>query len=295
MNKIDLHIHSHYSSDGELTISKILNIAKKLRLRCLSITDHNTVRGIEEAIEYGKQLNIEVIPGIEIDCTYNSVNLHLLGYYIDWNKNEFNELEKSLHHQEMKAFPQMLSNLEKIGIKVDREEVLRKAHGKAPCGEIIAEVILNKDDSVNNELLMPYLKGGERSDMPFLNFYRDFLSQGKIAHVPLRYLHLKEAINLIKASNGIPVIAHPGDNLRNNMGMIDSIIKEGVRGIEVFSNYHTSEQVDYFRNKSEENKLIITCGSDFHGKNKPCIQLGDCNGIFEETLIIDRLKSGYRK
>ncbi|WP_215828257.1 hypothetical protein [Pelorhabdus rhamnosifermentans] len=89
---------------------------------------------------------------------------------------------------------------------------------------------------------------------------------------------------------GIPVIAHPGDNLRNNMDMIDNIIKEGIRGIEVFSGYHTPDQVAYFQNKAEKNKLIITCGSDFHGKNKPHIQLGDCKCIFAETYLIDRLK-----
>lgn len=293
MNKIDLHIHSHYSTDGELTIYEILDISKKKGIEIISITDHNSVRGIEKAVQYGKQLDIEVVPGIEIDCIYNSVNLHLLGYYIDWKKNEFRELENNLHNQEMKAFPQMLSNLKKIGIAVDGEEVVRKANGRAPCGELIAEVVLAKEDSINKALLRPYLKGGERSDMPYLNFYRDFFSQGKIAHVPLRYLHLKDAINLIKASNGIPVIAHPGDNLRNNMDMIDSIIREGVMGVEVFSNYHTPAQVEYLQNKVEKNKLIVTCGSDFHGKNKPRIQLGDYKGIFNEKYLMDRLRSAH--
>ena len=106
-------------------------------------------------------------------------------------------------------------------------------------------------------------------------------------------MHLKDAIDLIKASNGIPVIAHPGDNLRNNMDMIDSIMREGVMGIEVFSNYHTPDQVEYFQDKAKKNKLIITCGSDFHGKNKPRIQLGDCNGIFEEKCLMDRLRLAH--
>lgn len=295
MNKVDLHIHSHYSPDGELTIYEILDLSKKRGIETIAITDHNSVKGIEEAIQYGEQLDIEVVPGIEIDCTYNSINLHLLGYYINWNNNGFNELEKNLHRQEMRAFPQMISNLKKIGIRVDGEEVLRKADGKAPSGELIAEVILDKEDSINNELLRPYLQGGERSDMPYLNFYRDFFSKGKVAHVPLHYLHLTDAIDLIKASNGIPVIAHPGDNLRNNLGLIDSIIKKGVMGIEVFSNYHTLEQIEYFQNKAQKNKLVITCGSDFHGKNKPRIQLGDYNGNFEEICIMDRLRSAHSK
>lgn len=290
MNKIDLHIHSHYSPDGELTIVEILDGSKKQGIKTLAITDHNSVRGITEAIQYGKQLGIGVVPGIEIDCTYHSVNLHLLGYYIDWNKNGFHELEKNLYEQELKAFPQMIDNLRKIGIRVDGEEVLRRANGKAPCGELIGEVILDNEDGINKEILRPYRAGGERSDMPYLNFYRDFFSQGKIAHVPLHYLHLKDAIDLIKASSGIPVIAHPGDNLRNNMELLDPIIREGVMGIEVFSNYHTLDQIEYFRSKVKKDKLIMTGGSDFHGKNKPSIQLGDCNGIFDEGYLMDLLK-----
>lgn len=294
MNKIDLHIHSHYSADGELTIAEILDRSKKQGIKTIAITDHNSVRGIGEAIQYGKQLDIEVVPGIEIDCTYHSVNLHLLGYYIDWHKHAFHELEKSLYEQEMKAFPQMINNLRKIGIEVDGEEVLRRANGKAPCGELIGEVILDNEDCINKEILRPYRTGGERSDMPYLNFYRDFFSQGKIAHVPLRYLHLKDAIDLIKASNGIPVIAHPGDNLRNNMDMLDLIIREGVMGIEVFSNYHTSDQIEYFRSKVKKDKLIMTGGSDFHGKNKPSIKLGDCNGIFDERYLMNLLRGATK-
>ena len=281
MNKIDLHIHSNHSADGELAVQEILDISKRQGLNTIAITDHNSVKGIETAIHYGNQLNVEVIPSIEIDCSYHSVNLHLLGYFIDWKRKEFIDLEQNLYNQEMAAFPKMIRKLRAVGIVVDEDEILKEAAGKVPCGELIGEVLLHKDNAKENPMLRPYLEGGERSDMPYLNFYRDFFAQGKIAHVPLQYLQLKEAIELVKNSNGIPIIAHPGDNLKDKMDLLDDIIREGVMGIEVFSNYHTPGQIEFFYKKAAEESLFITCGSDFHGKNKPGITIGACNCQFE--------------
>jgi len=286
MNKIDLHIHSSYSDDGELTPYQILQYSTNKRMQTISITDHNSVKGVDEAIEYGKHLGVEVIPGIEIDCSYNNVNLHLLGYYIDYTRKEFEVLEKNLFEKSMTAFPQAIINLEKIGIYADVRKILKKANGRPPTGELIAEVILENEDSINNKLLKPYLKGGTRSNMPYLNFYLDFFAQGKIAHVPIEYLSLKAAINLVKDTGGIPIIAHPGINLKNNMEMLDFIIKEGIEGIEVFSNYHTSREIDYFYKKAKEYGLLITCGSDFHGKYKPGIEIGMCNCTLDETKLV---------
>lgn len=289
MNRVDLHIHSCYSDDGEFTPYQIIQLSTNRRMKTIAITDHNSVKGVEEAIEYGKHFGVEVIPGIEIDCTYNNVDLHLLGYYIDYTGKEFEDLEKSLFEKSIDAFPKMILNLRKIGICVDGEEVLRKANGKIPTGELIAEVILNKEGNINNQLLRPYLKGGKRSDMPYINFYWDFFAQGRVAHVPIEYMSLKEAINLVKKSGGIPVIAHPGINLNNNIELLENIIKEGVEGIEVFNNYHTKSQINYLNKKAEEYELLITCGSDFHGKNKPKIEIGMCNCTIDENELIKNL------
>jgi predicted metal-dependent phosphoesterase TrpH len=293
LNKIDLHIHSHYSDDGDLTINEILNACLKCGVKTISITDHNSVKGVKEAIHSSEQFGVEVIPGIEIDCTFDSVDLHLLGYFINYNLTAFAELEQNLYQQEKDAFPQKVANLRKIGIIVDEEKVIKKADNKIICGELIGEVILDDEHNKNNELLKPYFKGGNCSDMPYLNFYWDFFAQGKIAYVPLKYLSLIDAINLVKSSNGIPVIAHPGENLKDNLDMIDLVIQQGIMGLEVFSNYHNQNQIEYFQKKAIENKLIMTCGSDFHGKNKPGIQIGSCKCNLDETQIIDALKATY--
>ena len=281
MNSVDLHIHSEHSADGELSVQKILSAAKIRGLSAVAITDHNSVKGISAAVRFGRQLNVAVIPGIEIDCVYQSQPLHLLGYFIDWERKEFCELEQNIHAQEMAAFPKMIKSLQTAGIEVDMDEVLSFSAGKIPCGELIGEVLLRKDSAKENPGLRPYLSGGARNDMPYLNFYRDFFAHGQVAHVPMQYMTLKQAVELVINSKGIPVLAHPGENLKNNMDMLDGILREGVMGIEVFSSYHTPGQVDFFYKKAVDRNLYISCGSDFHGKNKPAISIGDCNCPYE--------------
>lgn len=289
MGKVDLHIHTNFSADGEFTPRQILDFCKSLELNTIAITDHNCIRGVGEALEYGKQLQIDVIPGIEIDCTYQSIDLHLLGYFIDIHNQEFDNLEINLNQQMMDAFPRMIFNLKKVGIEVNEEEILTVAQGKVICGELIGEALLNKKDSEKNEFLRPYLKGGHRSNNPYLNFYLDYFAQGKAAYVPMKYMHLIEAVNMVKKSGGIPVLAHPGHNLKNHMPMVEDILKEGVLGIEVFSNYHTPEQTGYFLEIAKNYKAVITCGSDFHGKNKPSITIGECHCSIVEQLLLKAL------
>lgn len=291
MGKIDLHIHSNFSDDGELEVEDIVKLSIDQGMEAISICDHNSTRGVKRAIEYGNANGVEVIPGIEIDCTYNSIDLHVLGYFIDYDNLVFEQLEEDIFRQEKEAGIKRIRKLkENTGLKIDEKEVLEKANGQTITGELIAEVLLGKEENINNEMLRPYLRGGNRSDMPYVNFYWDFFSQDKIAYVPINYISLREAINIIKNSGGVPVIAHPGNNLKNNMDMIDSIIMEGICGIEAFSTYHTLEQTDYFYKKALEHNILVTCGSDFHGKNKPNIKIGECGCNLDYNSIIKPLK-----
>lgn len=294
MGKIDLHIHTGYSADGELTPHQIIALSQKLGMTAISITDHNSVRGSREALQPASESQIEIIPGIEIDCSFQSVDLHVLGYHIDLRKMEFDELERNLTEQGHAAFPKMISNLERIGIPVDAAEVLNAARGKIVTGELIGEVVLNGEESTKNEMLRPYLTGGARSDNPYLNFYLDFFAQGKAAYVPIEYMELREAVSLITTSGGVPVLAHPGNNLRHHLNLLDAIIDEGVMGIEVFSSYHTLEQTDYFLMEAERHRAIVTCGSDFHGKNKPSIAIGDCYCSGDERSVVESLRNAFR-
>ena len=274
MNKIDLHVHSKFSNDGEYGIQEIIDKCIDNKIDILSITDHNSIRGIIEAIPKCLNQGIELIPGIEIDCSYNGIDLHLLGYNIDWQSNDFIELEKSIHKKVMDSFPQMIENLDKSGIKVDANEVIEKSNGKLPCGELIAEVLLTNTDYHSNKMLIPYLNGGERSDMPYINFYHDFFAQGKPAYVKINYMEFRDAIELVKNNAGTPIVAHPGMNLRGKEELIIELLDNGAKGLEVFNNYHDIKQTKYFADLALKGTYIMTCGSDFHGKNKPLIEIG---------------------
>jgi predicted metal-dependent phosphoesterase TrpH len=274
MEKTDLHVHSIHSDDGELGIRTLIQSASDKGIITLSITDHNSVGGIREAIRECGPRGIILIPGIEIDCTYKGINLHLLGYHVNWEHEDFETLEKEVQKIHMDLFPEMARNLEKLGIDVDREEVLRRAGGKPPTGELIAEVLLSGSGE-HEEWMQPFLNGGSRSDNPYLNFYLDYFAPGKEAHVKITYMPFRDALVLVRDHGGTPVVAHPGLNFRGREEMVRELIEMGTMGLEVFNNYHNPAQIDYFANLAVKEQVLITCGSDFHGKNKPSIQLGE--------------------
>lgn len=274
MNRIDLHVHSKTSNDGEFGIQEIVDKCLNNEIDILSITDHNSISANEEAISLCRNSGIEFIPGIEIDCSYKNADLHLLGYNINWHSNDFKELERSINEKVMESFPRMIDNLDKLGIKVNVDEVLEKANGILPSGELIAEVLLNNPVYHTNKELLPYMSGGERSDMPYINFYLDYFSQGKSAYVKIDYMDFNDAVNLVKRNGGIPVVAHPGLNLKGKEELVNELLNEGAEGLEVFNNYHNAAQVEYFAGLCLQKSVIMTCGSDFHGKNKPLIDIG---------------------
>ena len=284
--RADLHMHSCYSLDGEFSIKDLLAKCQEHKLNTIALTDHNSVKGVGEAIEMAYSAGISVIPGIEIDCIYNGIDLHILGYNIKWDSTDFSSLEVEVQRRIMEAFPEMLRLLKKSGITVDADEVIALAKGRPPCAEQIAEALVMNPAYHSNPLLKPYLPGGSRSDMPYINFYHDYFAQGKTAYVKIDYMSYSEAIDLIKSQDGIPIVAHPGVNLHNQEAVINELLDHGAQGLEAFNNYHDYDQIEYFASIADRRHLLLTCGSDFHGKNKPLIQPGLFKQIsrFEEKV-----------
>ena len=199
-----------------------LGVAREMNV--LSVTDHNNVGGIKEAIELCQELDVSFIPGIEIDCNFKGMDLHLLGYQIDWKNDDFKELEIRVNKAHLATFPQMIENLSKTGIDIDVNEVVEKSDGKPPTGELFAEVLLGNRKYQTIEQLSPYRAGGSRSDMPFINFYLDYFAQGKPAYVPVEYMPYTEAIDLIRSHGGIPIVAHPGLNFRGKEEWVSELL-----------------------------------------------------------------------
>jgi len=285
VSKVDLHIHSIYSCDGEYTPKALVEMAKEAGICAIAVTDHNTTAGVNEALAAGKNAGIEVIPGVELDCIYQDRIFHVLGYFIDQDSKKFYELDENIRQQEISAAKTRIKLINELGIPVDETEAMASAKDGFVTAEIIAEIVLNKPENADNPLLKPYMKGGSRSDNPYVNFYWDYCSQGKLAYVHIEYISMAEAIEIIDGMKGIPVLAHPGNNLLGREEMLPEIVKLGIKGLEAYSSYHTDEQCEYFAKKAKELGIIVTGGSDYHGKTKPSISMGSY-GLFNDGLAI---------
>jgi predicted metal-dependent phosphoesterase TrpH len=289
MALIDLHMHSVYSCDGELTPRELINIAQKSKLKIISLTDHNTCVGVTETIEAGRTAGITVIPGIELDCFFQGVLFHVLGYGIDPENALLGEIDKDVQSQTKASSAETIRLINELGINLDRDEALSKAKNGYVTGELIAEIVLNKKDARDNPLLHPYFSGGSRSDNPYVNFYWDFCGQGKSAYVHIEYIPMEKAISAIREAGGIALLAHPGQNLKNRDNMLPSIIDLGIKGIEVYSSYHTPERCNYYKQQADTQGLLISGGSDFHGKTKPAIYMGNFGLESDGFDIVDSL------
>jgi len=274
MNRADLHVHSRFSNDGELGVDELVKKCLAKGVNLLSITDHNCIRGIDEALIQCRNSGISLIPGIEIDCNYRGIDMHLLGYQIQWESKEIQELEAKAEQIHMEAVPVMIRNLAKAGIEIDGNELMEKSRGRVPAPELFAEVLMGNPGYHSNPLLLPYLPGGDRSEMPYINFYLDYFAQGKPAYVKLKLMDFRVALELIKRKGGIPVVAHPGLNFKGQEELVEELLDHGAEGLEVFNNYHEMSQMEYFAGLSKRRGSLMTAGSDFHGKIKPLIELG---------------------
>ena len=275
---IDLHMHSKYSDDGEYSPSELVNRCDEAGIKIMSVTDHNCVRANAEAEKAAKEKGICYIPGIEIDCTYKNINFHVLGYGINYKSEDFNEIEHNIEEQSFQASQERLVQTQVLGFHVTENDMWNLAKDRywkdIWTGEMFAEVLLAKPEYADHPLLAPYRPGGARGDNPYVNFYWDYYAQGKPCYAKVEYPGMARILDIIHANDGFAVLAHPGVNLKDNIYLLDEILGLGFDGMEAFSSYHTREQAEFFYGKAQEKHLFVTCGSDFHGKTKPSIQVG---------------------
>ncbi|MFB0528238.1 MAG: PHP domain-containing protein [bacterium] len=247
---VDLHIHSTFS-DGALTPEEIVKHASKMGLAAISITDHDNTDATLSAIKAGKKLGVEIVPGVELSVEPESPRdeeIHILGYYIDWQDENFQE--KLLHFREArrKRAYKILEKLDRLGVKIDPQQLFEFA-GKGSVGRMHVAKVLKDEGFVD------YLQ--EAFDL--------YLAYGKPAYVPKLRLPSQEALNLISRLGGISVIAHPiyGGNSKE---IIQKLKGLGLGGIEVYYTKHSPEDVKRFRSWAKAFSLLITGGSDCHGE-----------------------------
>lgn len=286
MQQIDLHVHSDASDDGEWSAERIVREACRCGIGTLAITDHNRTVAVAQAQATGAALGVEIVAGIEIDCCHAGVNLHLLGYGIDPAAAAFEGLYGRLVARENDALSEKLNLLAAQGIVLDAATLIAQAGGRAVTAEQIAEILLGDPALADHPLLAPYRRGGERSENPFVNFYWDWFHQGQPCYVPVMLPALREMVDLVHDQGGVTVLAHPGVNLGHRPELLDPILKCGLEGIEVFNSYHSAQQMAHYLDEARSRRLLVTCGSDFHGKAKPAILLGQCNCDWPGPAIV---------
>ncbi|MBA7705848.1 Phosphoribosyl 1,2-cyclic phosphate 1,2-diphosphodiesterase [subsurface metagenome] len=272
--KVDLHIHSNKSSDGDFSPFHIIQLSKKNKLRAISIADHDTVAAYPEALELGEDEGIEVIPSLELTTLFDDREFHLLLPFVDWRKKIVSDLIDKVAKGRIVEAKERIRKLQEIGFDINWKEVSRKSKPNPPLGVTIAQVLLEKYEKKNHPSLKKYYEEKNRMFAPYF-FYRDYFTREKPAWVPKRNLDLLEALRLAPEIGAVPVLAHPGAYFQRASKYDLAVLKSsGLEGLEVYTFYHDDSQVKQYKTLAEELDLVPTAGSDFHGKIKPHISFG---------------------
>ena len=288
--EVDLHIHTTASSDGQHSPEEIFKMAKTKGLRTIAFADHNSVGSIEEGALHSKTYNIELIPCFELNTLYEGMDLHLLGYFIDYKEPAFHEWLAEIEAAKWRQAKERLKALKSLGFIIEYDDLQRAAMSMVPSGATFLKALLEKEGTSENPRLRPYIDG-DRSDSPSLNFYRDFFRKGKPACVPLDVCSSEDGIRKIKQFGGVPVQAHPSDT---GDEIIGRLIDAGLMGLEAYSSYHNAEESEHFYRLAKKNNILYTAGSDFHGKKiKPNVELASVAGSNYE--IVERLRDARKK
>jgi predicted metal-dependent phosphoesterase TrpH len=270
-NYIDLHTHST-ASDGVYSPTELLQRAKGVGLRVLALTDHDTTGGLEEAAQAAATLDIEFIPGIEINTDVGGGEVHVLGYFVDYQQPAFQSVLKVLRDARERRGQRMVELLNEQGVHVKWERVREIAQGAVGRPHVAKALLEAGYVQTIGEAFDKYIG----TDCP--------------AYVPRYRLTAEDAVRLIASANGLPVIAHPAelpglDELRD---WLPRLCAAGMVGLETYYGTYTAEQEAALRTLAEEYNLIPTGGSDFHG---PGIHPTPLGGRYVPFEAVERLKA----
>lgn len=248
--KVDLHTHSFYS-DGENSPEELVAMAKKAGLEAYALTDHDTVKGVDEAISWGKKMGVNVISGIELSSIKNG-DVHIIGLGIDTHSKELNEKVVEIQKKREVRNRAILNKLSEYNIVIDYDDLLKAGVGKVIGRSLISQLMIRKG----------YVKSISEA-------FDNYLGNGKSCYVPLIRLTPEDAIDIILKAKGYPVLAHPSKLMMSESDryeFIKHLSEIGLLGIESYYYAHSLKEVAYFESIANAFGLFSTAGSDFHGK-----------------------------
>lgn len=256
---IDLHMHSTFS-DGTLTPTQLVELAKKNNIEVMAITDHDNVDGLKEGRIEAEKVGITFVNGIEVSANFLSKDIHILGYFLNLKDEAFLGWLKNLQEKRYNRTLEMLKKLSKLGIEISLAEVEGEVLGNVIGRPHIAKVIIKKGFAATmNEAFDRYL------------------GDGKPAYVPKVGVDMVEVVKKLKANGAVVILAHPhlishsDDTVVN---IIDKLVKNGLDGLELYYPSIDMKKRKKLLKIAKKRGFILTGGSDFHGLHRAGIDLG---------------------
>ena len=278
---IDLHIHST-ASDGSFTPAEIIDHAQKLNLAAIAITDHDSIDGSREALRIGIPPSLNFLTGVEISAAHppffpGSGSFHILGYDIHLDNRDLNQALSKLQAARKNRNPSILKRLNKLGFQISLDEVNQEV-GEGQLGRPHIAYAMVKKGFVTSidEAFDKYL--GTRGP----------------AYVDKYRIECEQAIQIIRAAGGVPVLAHPAlldiENDQKLDALLQNLMKIGLAGIEVYYPEHSPQQIRQYTELARKYGLLMTGGTDFHGTITPQIKMGSGKGsLFIPYLLYEKL------
>lgn len=292
MKAVDLHVHSN-RSDGTFSPTQLVDYAMEKGLAAFALTDHDTVDGLEEALQHAEDLrrNLsseasatvpEVIPGIELSTEYQGRDVHIVGLYIDYHNECFQKYLHDFVESRIQRNLKMCRRLQEAGLDISYEALLSEFPGAVITRAHYAKYLLNHG----------YIKSMKEAFDRYVGDHCPY-------YVPREKVTPVQAVELILQAGGIPILAHP---ILYHMSdeRLDTLVAEltraGLMGIEaIYSTYDTAEERQ-IRKLAEKYGLRISGGSDFHGENKPGLDLAVGYGkLFVPYSVLEELKAVIQK
>jgi len=276
---IDLHSHTD-ESDGTSTPAELIAEAKRVGLSALAITDHDTMRGYELAVPFAKEAKLELICGIELSTRLGGSSVHLLGYFpCQAPQGDFRDWLRFLLESRRDRNRRLIDRLRSLGVDITLEEVEKR--GRSLTGRPhFARVLVEK---------------GYASDIQ--HAFDEFLDESAKGYVQRHEVPIEEAIQRLVDAGGVASLAHPVRVAKNDWTKLTQYVgrmaEMGMKAIEVYHSDHSPENVAFYLSLAEKCGLTPTGGSDFHGGNKPNIQLG--TGQRGNLRVPDSILSALKK
>ena len=246
---VDLHLHTTYS-DGRLSPTELVSLLVERGIKVAAITDHDSTEGLIEAFEAKAGFpDLTLIPGVELSAEAPGTEIHILGYFIDWTSQEFQNVLGQFRKDRIDRGKTIVDKLAELGMPVDWDRVLELSDGGAVGRPHIAWALIEKGHVTN-----------------FKQAFDLYLGRGGPAYAGRNRLSPMNAVSLIRNVGGVAVLAHPTwvKDLPSHLGKLK---ESGLAGMEVYYGGYSRERVKELKKIADSFGLIPCGGSDYHAKD----------------------------